>query len=178
MQTSHSFSHRSVRRVSPLKHDIYPRVTTDDLSSYDFAVLTVGRHPVDGNYSHRYGQQDAGVISREYFQPMCSVLPRQTVCRKLIWLDTHDRPRAYHSDEGFRQSYDFLFSSRAAIFRDCGVQSFASGWEASNQLVSLYPDQAANMSFDGVHWGMEVNLIKAFSIFSQMLVLSQIDCNR
>ena len=161
-----------------LKYGIYPTVTAEELNSYDFVVLTVGRHPVDGNYSHRYGQQDAGVISREYFQPMCSSLPRQNVCRKLIWLDAHDRLLEYHHDETFRQNYDFLFSSRAAIFRDCGVRSFASAWEASEQLVSNYPEQASNMSFDGVHWGMGVNLIKSFSIFSRMLSISQLDCSR
>ena len=47
----------------------------------------------------------------------------------------------------------------AVVREQCGVQHVASAWQPTKMLV-----EAADVTYDGVHWLLAVNLLKAHAI--------------
>ena len=51
---------------------------------------------------------------------------------------------------------------------------FVDVFKMTQQLVTLHPVEALYLTFDGVHWGIEVNLIKTQILLQQISIeLSQ-----
>jgi len=148
-----------------LLYGTYPPVSE---YSHDFIILSVGRHPVDGNYTQRFGINDAKVISEKYFRRICSSASREDLCSKLMWLDTHRRLSSPRADESTHMERMFHLEAPPEIYKACGVQMLSSVWSASELLVLNHPAAAANMTHDGAHWGMAVNLLKAYSLVNSM----------
>lgn len=55
----------------------------------------------------------------------------------------------------------------------CGKFNYADVYNMTAQLSLEHPAQAAQMTFDKVHWGMEVNLIKAQIILNALIAKPQ-----
>lgn len=146
-------------------YGIYPPVSE---YSHDLIILSVGRHPIDGNYNARLGVNDAKVISEKYFQSICSSASREDSCSKLIWLDTHRRLQSPREDESTHQERMFHLEAPLEIYKACGVQMVGSAWDASELLVLNHPTAAANMTHDGAHWGMAINLLKVYSLVHRL----------
>ncbi len=45
----------------------------------------------------------------------------------------------------------------------------ASVWDLTTALVDYHADDAAQMTWDGAHWGGVINLYKAYTIFNAMI---------
>lgn len=138
-----------------------------------------------GNYkigSHaREGVNNATLYSNFFKRTICPHLAERVspanpinfaaerTC-SLWWVSTHARIKAYHEDEyppiidrynrDMRQFYDS---------RGCGPVSYI---DVFNMTAALIDTKAAGeveaMSYDSVHWGMEVNLIKAQIIINAL----------
>jgi hypothetical protein len=53
--------------------------------------------------------------------------------------------------------------------RVCGVKKVSSVWNETLDLVKNHFSEVESMTFDDVHWGIHVNLLKAHKILSQVL---------
>jgi hypothetical protein len=148
--TSVSFHYGPSRSMS---HDI--------LTQHDMIVWSIGRHPYDGNYTARVGVNDAFALYNHIFQPSCEALNATELCKKVVWLDSHFRLNAKYDDENFDMALTFHIESPTWIFRGCGVRRIASVWDATENLVTYFPSDAENMTFDGMHYGRAINLLKA-----------------
>lgn len=144
-----------------------PHVDSAKIQHHDMIVWSIGRHPYDGNYSHRLGVNDAYAMYTGFFGPRCESYNSTLLaefCKKVVWLDTHVRVMPHHADENYNQELKFHIEAPTWIFRSCNVQRFASAWDATDRLVSNHISDAQKMSFDGVHWGSAVNLLKAQAV--------------
>ena len=148
-----------------LRYGIYPPMSE---YSHDWVVLSVGRHPIDGNYSSRLGINDAKLISEKYFRSICSSASREDSCSKLIWLDTHRRLASPRPDEATHRERIFHLEAPLEMYKACGAQMVASAWSASDLLVLNHRTAAANMTHDGAHWGMAINLLKVYSLVNSL----------
>lgn len=84
------------------------------------------------------------------------------------WISTHHRLRAYFDDEKPEVVKEYNRGMRA--FHDsgaCGPTNYIDVWNMTNRL-SHEPD-AEHMTYDGVHWGMEGNMVKAQIIINALL---------
>ena len=44
---------------------------------------------------------------------------------------------------------------------ECGAVNYIDVYNMTSGLASQLPTEAEKLTYDGVHWGMEINLIKA-----------------
>mmetsp|Transcript_5209 Transcript_5209/g.11377 ORF Transcript_5209/g.11377 Transcript_5209/m.11377 type:complete len:314 (-) Transcript_5209:254-1195(-) len=89
------------------------------------------------------------------------------------WVSTHQRVKAYFATEMpenvryFNEHMRSYFDSQAS----CGWFNYIDVFNMTQALIKDHPDDAREMSFDSVHWGMEVNMVKA-QILLHALALS------
>lgn len=149
----------------------------DFLNKYDAIVWSGGNHPVDKNYTTRYGVYDAAVISKEILEPQCGTTnDMDAMNRKVVWLDTHARQchGSYchldmNPDETLGAVERFHKEMPSFLKDVCGITKIASVWDASYELVTKLHEEAETMTFDRVHWGMQLNLLKAHEILRQIM---------
>ena len=84
-----------------------------------------------------------------------------------IWLDTHFRPTQFMPyDSPFRVA-TFHDELPPRLFEKCGVP-FVSAFEDTRTLVATPGTGWRRMTFDGVHWGLQINIIKALRAIELM----------
>lgn len=106
-------------------------------------------HESDDKYSHRIKPNGT-----------CSVW----------WISTHHRVRGYFEDEtperveGFNEGMREYFDQGR-----CGNVNYIDVYNMTSRLVNDHNSEARTMTYDNVHWGMEVNLIKAQIVLNALL---------
>ncbi len=86
------------------------------------------------------------------------------------WVSTHYRVRAFFEDEtiervkGFNEGMRQYFDSGG-----CGAVNTIDVYNMTRHLTVNHSAEAERMTYDGVHWGMEVNLLKAQIIVNALL---------
>ncbi len=86
------------------------------------------------------------------------------------WVTTHNRLVAHFPDEKpelvEKYNYDMqeFFDSQK-----CGPVNFVDVYNMTRSLVVDHRGDAEPLSYDGVHWGMEINLMKAQIILNALL---------
>jgi len=152
-----------------LKYGTWPKPDREDLSNNDYIVWGVGNHPLDGDYETKMGVNDAYVAQHLYFRRRaCKDLPRAEMADKVVFLRTHVRQTGGKSeDRETLQSYHDDIPS--VLLNECGITRTASVWNATEALVDLHPEDAANMTWDGAHWGSAVNAYKSYDVLNAML---------
>ncbi|EEH50933.1 uncharacterized protein MICPUCDRAFT_54883 [Micromonas pusilla CCMP1545] len=145
----------------------YPGFFNQTLRDYDLIVYSIGRHPYDGNYDERSGVNDAESLYHNAFLNSCKDTNATEMCEKVVWLDTHVRISALYTDEKYDKQIRFHIESPTWVFRGCGIRRVASVWDATELLVTQHPVDAHEMSWDKVHYGLAINLLKAHEIFNE-----------
>jgi hypothetical protein len=88
------------------------------------------------------------------------------------WISTHYRMRGYFPDESTAQIKSFNEDMRAFFDHSdhkCGVVNTIDVYNMTSQLGLNHTEEAKLMTYDQVHWGMEVNLIKVQIILKAVL---------
>lgn len=148
------------------------------LDEFDAIVWGGGNHPVDKNYTTRYGVHDSTVVAKDILKPTCQKNnDNDTMGRKVVWLATHARlchggycKWEIHPAETLEAVERYHNEMPPLLKTICGVTKIASIWDASYQLVTIQNKEAEFMNFERVHWGMELNLLKGYEILRQILM--------
>lgn len=161
-----------------LVYGAYPLLGDDALDTWrgldgsaDVVVWGVGAHPTRNDYETRAGVNNATDFARFAVAPVCDASPppfaflpqSRGVAPRVLWLGQHCRVRWKWEDETNARITDFARDAAAALRARCRVETLDTA-EATCALVNQRPDDAANMTFDGVHWGLAVNLLKAVKL--------------
>lgn len=148
-----------------LKYGAWPTISRSDLENNNFIVWGGGNHPVDGNYRNRSGVNDADVVRRKKIEPTCRVLPLGNVSEKVIWLNTHaSLNKSTWSDQTLKKRRSYHDEIPAVLLRSCGINMVASVFRATETLVDAHSSDATNMTYDGMHWSLAINLLKAYAV--------------
>jgi hypothetical protein len=86
------------------------------------------------------------------------------------WVSTHYRMKAHFDDETPEIVKDYNEGMRK--FYDsggCGNVNYVDVYNTTAQLALHHKEDAEQMTYDGVHWGYEVNLIKAQILINALL---------
>jgi hypothetical protein len=158
-----------------LKYSASPSITQQDITSSDVLVWGIGNHPIDGaDYVNRPGVNNASVTATQKLRPVCSKLKRNEAAKKVIWADTHVQLKSYlHPDQAWVQQrmsslQDFHEKMPAYLYNVCGIERIVSLWDATYELAMNHTTDAQAMTYDGMHWTMEVNLLKADALLSEI----------
>jgi hypothetical protein len=86
------------------------------------------------------------------------------------WVSTHHRVRGYFEDEAPERVKGFNDGMREYFDRGrCGEVNYIDVFNMTSRLVNEHNADALTMTYDNVHWGMEVNLIKAQIVLNALL---------
>ena len=80
--------------------------------------------------------------------------------KKWIWLDTHFRPTHFGPYDGPARVAAFHDVLPQRLFETCGVPT-VTAFEDTRALVATQGSGWRRMTFDGVHWGLQINVLKA-----------------
>lgn len=100
----------------------------------------------------------------------------------LYWVSTHYRMKGYFPDEtsdqvkGFNEGMRSFFRSGPGSGHSnnddksvCGEVDFIDVYNMTANLAERHAEEAVKLTYDEVHWGMEVNLIKAQIILNTLI---------
>lgn len=86
------------------------------------------------------------------------------------WISTHHRIMAHFPDEYPHLVHNYNLEMRKWIDdRKCGPVNYIDVYNMTHRLVENHLEEAKHLSYDNVHWGMEVNLMKAQIVLNAML---------
>ncbi len=86
------------------------------------------------------------------------------------WISTHYRMKAYYDDEKpevvkqYNEEMRHYFDTKR-----CGAVNYVDVYNMTARLATDHPTDAEKMTYDGVHWGLEGNLVKAQIIINALL---------
>ena len=135
--------------------------------------LSVGNHKIGKGLGPRYGVNNASVY-KEYIKPFCGdifYMHKVSNIKNVFWISTHRRMVSYFPDETpeYVESYNVQmreFIESGSCARGIG---YIDVYNMSKELVERFPDEATTMSYDKVHYNLELNLIKVQIILSKLM---------
>ena len=95
----------------------------------------------------------------------------------VFWISTHYRIRAVYDDENTELVKDYNLGMRK-FFDDnirCKGVNYIDVYNMTSNLALNHHDDSLQMTYDQVHWGYEVNLIKAQIILNAILSIDDND---
>lgn len=123
-----------------------------------------------GNYKlTRYGRSgvnNASMYQQFFEQNVCQEMARNGLSGgqcSVYWLSTHARMRAYFEDEKppVVKEYNLGMRSYFDSAGRCGSVNYIDVFNFTSRLALTLTPEAEQLTYDGVHWGLEVNLLKA-----------------
>jgi hypothetical protein len=107
----------------------------------------------------------------EHLKKTTGAVPiRDGVC-SIWWVSTHYRLRAIFDDEKPDMVREYNLGMRR-FFEDqkrCGPINYIDVYNMTADLAVNHREDALKMTYDQVHWGVEVNLLKAQVILNALL---------
>lgn len=86
------------------------------------------------------------------------------------WISTHARRIGWFGDEFPEVVRDFNTGMRGFFdAKGCGHVNYIDVFNMTTTLLSERPSDAEHLTFDNVHWGMEVNLLKVQIIVNALI---------
>jgi hypothetical protein len=144
-------------------------------------LWSFGNHQVKPG---RYGVNNP-VAYQEFFENVCSVIKYSRLSGasdkcSVWWVSTHARIRTIFDDES--PEYVTNFNEGMKDFfekKKCGETNYIDVYNMTTSLKNTVLnkgedwDEGGKLSYDLVHWGMEVNLIKAQIIINSLVLNTQ-----
>lgn len=88
----------------------------------------------------------------------------------LWWLPTHYRFKAYFPEEVPGRVKEYNEKMREFFDAgECGPMNYIDVFNMTKHLAVTHPHDAARMTYDSVHWDMEVNMVKAQIIINALV---------
>jgi hypothetical protein len=141
------------------------------------SLWSFGNHPLGGN---RYGVNDAAAFQKFFWHSVCPAMTsraavytgeagRDKQC-SVWWVSTHARVVGHFHDETPERVQRYNEEMRAFFdSRECGNINYIDVFNMTSSLVNHHPTEANLMTWDKVHWGYEVNMVKAQIIINALL---------
>lgn len=134
-------------------------------------LFSFGNHKTQSGNGGRWGVNNA-TIYKEFFEDYtCPGIRENTnkLCN-VYWVSTHYRLVTWFEDE--RPEVIQQFNEEMREFFDtnkCGSVGYIDVYNMTRQLALNHPEDSERMTFDRVHWGMQVNLLKGQIILNTLI---------
>lgn len=150
-----------------------PDVTPQHLLRNHIVVYGMGAHPcrLAGAKGPKHLAYNASAFSEGFARPLCADAgTRERAAKQVIWLDTHFRPTSFGPYDGPDRVFDFHRRAPETMRTVCAV-STVSAYDDSRALVATAGSSWRRMTFDGVHWGLQINVIKALRVVERIAAM-------
>ena len=169
-----------------LKHVWLPSVSLNALSTNDYVTYGItGLHLLNGKLrgdGRRQGVNDPESIANNTLCRSCSSEEARTLARRrLIYMDMHARMHYKNmrgKEECPERARHFHETMPAEVVRCCNLNpsNIASVWDASVGLLqtpAAYGHDWSTMTHDGLHYWMDINLMKARALLDVIVRLER-----
>ena len=141
------------------------------------ALWSVGNHAIGKG---RYGVNNAVAYKDQFLKGNCPTLLNNkeiytgtadgTHKCSIWWLSTHQRLQQHYPDESPEQIQQYNLDMRQFMESgDCGNVNYIDVFNMTDSLTMQHREESHRLTWDKVHWSMEVNLIKAQIIINALL---------
>lgn len=138
-------------------------------------IWSFGNHRLGPN---RYGVNNATAYSKHFGDGVCKDIHKNAEeidgsydkpC-SIWWASTHFRRIGWFPDEKEDVVKDYNVGMRHFFdSKSCGNVNYVDMYNMTMALVKEAPEEAEHMTYDSVHWGLEVNLVKAQILLNAIL---------
>ena len=143
------------------------------LNLRSLVFFSLGNHKIGRGLGPRYGVNNASIY-REHIKPFCrGVYSKFNVSNlnNVFWISTHQRMISYFADE--TSSYVEEFNVKMREFVESGSCAQGMGYvdvfNMSKEVIERFPIEALPLSYDKVHYNIELNLIKVQIILNKLI---------
>ena len=137
-----------------------------------------------GNYKlgkyGRSGVNNATLYQQFFERDICPMIKKKSTsitnqsikknsC-SIWWISTHYRVRAYFPDERPEQVKSYNLGMRSYFDSgSCGNVNYIDVYNVTSSIAATHASEAEKLTYDGVHWGFELNLVKAQIIINALV---------
>jgi len=147
-------------------------------SNGSVVLFSFGNYNLGHKTQRRQAVNNATLYSQFFEEKICPLLrqrrdePKESLkntCHTW-WISTHYRLVAYYSDEAAERVKNYNEEMRSFYESGkCGSVNYVDVYNFTAALATNHELIAHNMSYDRVHWGYEINLLKAQMIISALI---------
>lgn len=151
-----------------------------DNANGSVVLWSFGNHKVMKGFGLRFGINNATEYQKLFDREFCTRFKNMTDVYSgsigptnkcsIWWVSTHYRLQGWALDESAEQIQNYNEGMRHYFDSGgCGNVNYIDVYNMTRQLALHHLKDAELMTYDKVHWGMEVNLIKAQIIIDALL---------
>jgi hypothetical protein len=141
-------------------------------------LWSIGNHKI--GHSGRYGINDAAAVQQSMEPNICPIM-RSNVDKytgsvgagdrcSVWWVSTHYRFVGHFDDETPEMVQKYNIDMRRFFdSKQCGNVNYIDVYNMTARLTVSHRAEADQLTHDKVHWGYEINLVKANIIISALL---------
>eukprot|EP01038_Epipyxis_sp_PR26KG_P014458 gene14458-19404_t len=144
---------------------------------WSFANYKLFNH---GRYDENCGVNNATMYQKFFNQDICPQMKQHQndytgeVSQKcsVWWVSTHYRVKGYFADEQpdkIRRYNEDMRHWFESDHKNCGNVNYIDVYNMTARLTINHTTEAEKLTYDKVHWGMEVNMIKAQIIINALV---------
>lgn len=140
-------------------------------NNHNIAVFSFGNHKTRSGNGGRWGVNNATIHQEMFSGSTCPALSEPPKNCKVYWVSTHYRLISWFSDETVEVIKEFNEHMRNFFEeRKCGkTTGYIDVYNMTAQLALHHRHDAEQMTFDRVHWGFQVNLLKAITLLNAFI---------
>ncbi len=133
-------------------------------------MWSLGNHMLRKGDGGRVGVNNATMYS-EYFSrhPCPQIMQNLNENCSIYWISTHYRMVGWFGDETVEYVNNYNLGMREFFDNGgCGDVGYIDVYNMTRQLGTNHSTEALKLTYDKVHWGMRVNLMKAQIIINSI----------
>lgn len=135
-------------------------------------LYSVGNHPT-ARHVKRSGVHNAtitaSILYNNYCNPAVARYNKYVGMKNVYWVSTHTRLFHYFEDETEERILEFNLEMRDYVEKHCPPMGYIDVYNMTDALVTNHYNESLTMTFDRVHWGFNVNLLKTSMILNRIL---------
>jgi hypothetical protein len=126
-------------------------------------LFSAGNHAIGSEEQKllRNGVNNASIYQQHFQQALCPRLRKTDHLCSLWWISTHRRVAAMFPDEEVEVVHQYNLQMRDFFDAgQCGKVNYIDVYNMTASLAQRHETHYAGMTYDNVHWGFEINLVK------------------
>ena len=149
-----------------LKESTWCKISENDILENDIIIWGSGNHPIDIK-KNIYGQNNAKLVDRYILQKICTENLKKNA-EKVFYLSPHrkkdDKSLWFQT---LNISFQYVKEMPYYLNKTCNISNIMyEPWDITSNLVHI--PTSREMTFDGVHWSLSINILKAYFIIENI----------
>ena len=136
-------------------------------------LFSIGNHPISRGVK-RLGVNNATTTSSVLAENYCNSKIEKykfikSGTKNMYWVSTHRRLKGYFDDETEPYIKTYNIDMRHFVEQNCPTMGYIDVYNMTDALVNNHREESMHMTYDSVHWGFNVNMLKTSIILNEII---------